>query len=167
MICMYYRSGLFYLEIQGIMQGLAKEFSMKLSKQLQIFLLYARGDKEAVRRLYQRIVREGANVWLDREKILPGQDWQYEIRRAIHGSDLVIVCLSRRFNKQGGYRHEELRIALKKVSAMPEGRIFIIPARLEQCDMPESLRRWQRVDLFEARGYEKLMDAIRRFIVLM
>jgi hypothetical protein len=139
---------------------------MKLSKQLQIFLLYARGDKEAVYHLHQRIVREGANVWLDREKILPGQDWQYEIRRAIHGSDLVIVCLSRQFNKQGGYRHEELRIALKKARSISEGSIFIIPARLEQCDMPESLCRWQRLDLFEARGYEKLMDAIKQSIVL-
>ena len=180
MICMYYRSGLFCLEMKGIISRfhfelvsrtacvawLAKELPMKLSKQLQIFLLYARSDKEAVRHLYQRIVKEGANVWLDQEKILPGQDWQYEIRRAIHGSDLVIVCLSRQFNKQGGYRHEELKIALKKAKSLAEGGIFIIPARLEKCDTPESLRRWQRVDLFEARGYEKLMDVLKRFIVL-
>ncbi len=135
---------------------------MKLSKQLRVFLLYARGDQEAVRRLYQHLVREGADVWLDREKILPGQDWQYEIRRAIQASDLVVVCLSRRFNKQGGYRHEELKIALAKAHSLPEGRSFIIPARLEECDLPESLRRWQRVDLFEAYGYGKLLNALQR-----
>ena len=135
---------------------------MKLSKQLQVFLLYARGDQEAVRRLYRRMIKEGANVWLDREKILPGQDWQYEIRRAIQGSDLVVVCLSRQFNKQGGYRHEELKIALAKVHSLPEGGTFIIPARLERCDLPESLRHWQRVDLFETRGYEELLSALRR-----
>jgi hypothetical protein len=134
---------------------------MKLSKQLQIFLLYARGDKEAVQHLYRRMVREGANVWMDRESILPGQDWQYEIRRAIHGSDLVIVCLSRQFNKQGGYRHEELKIALKKAGSLPEGGIFLIPVRLESCDMPEALHRWQRVDLFEAHGYQKLLESLK------
>ena len=134
---------------------------MKLSKQLQIFLLYARGDQEAVRRLFQRMIKEGAEVWLDREKILPGQDWQYEIRRAIQGSDLVIVCLSRQFNKQGGYRHEELKIALAKARSLPEGRSFIIPVRLERCDLPASLRRWQRVDLFETYGYRKLVSALR------
>ncbi len=139
---------------------------MQLSKQLQIFLLYARGDQEVVYRLYQRLAEEGVNAWLDHEKILPGQDWQYEIRRAIYGSDLVVVCLSRQFNKQGGYRHEELRIALKKANLLSDGGIFIIPARLEKCDMPEALRRWQRVDLFEARGYKKLMDAIRRSVLL-
>lgn len=135
---------------------------MKLSKQLQVFLLYARGDQEAVRHLYQHLIKEGTDVWLDREKILPGQDWQYEIRRAIQGSDLVVVCLSRQFNKQGGYRHEELKIALAKARSLPEGGTFIIPARLEKCDLPESLRRWQRVDLFEARGYKKLLSTLRR-----
>lgn len=138
---------------------------MKLSKQLQIFLLYARGDQEAVRQLHRRISREGADVWLDREKILPGQDWQYEIRKAIQNSDIVVVCLSRRFSKQGGYRHEELKIALAKARSLPEGKCFIIPALLERCDLPDALRRWQRVDLFEARGYKKLVSALTRQVV--
>lgn len=131
------------------------------SKQLQVFLLYARGDKDAVRRLYNRISQDGAKGWLDVEKILPGQDWEYEVRKAIHASDMVLVCLSRRFNKQGGYRHEELRIALEKANSLPDGEIFIIPARLEKCDMPEPLRRWQRVDLFEAGGYKKLLRTLK------
>lgn len=137
---------------------------MKLSKQLQAFLLYARGDQKTVRRLYQRIVREGANVWLDREKILPGQDWQYEIHKAIYASDIVIVCLSRQFNKQGGYRHEELKIALKKADSLPEGGIFIIPVRLEECDLPGALCRWQRVDLFEVSGYKKLINVLKQIV---
>jgi len=133
---------------------------MPLSKQLQIFLLYARGDKQAVHRLYNRIVKDGARAWLDEKKILAGQDWQYEIRKAIYSSDIVIVCLSRQFNRQGGYRHEELRIALEKANALPEGETFIIPIRLEKCDVPDPLHRWQRVDLFEAGGYGKLMSAL-------
>ena len=139
---------------------------MKLLKQLQIFLLYARSDEEVVRRLYHRLVKNGANAWLDREKILPGQGWEDEIRKAIHNSNIVLVCLSKKFNKQGGYRHEELRIALEKANSIPEGEVFIIPARLEKCDMPEPLRRWQRVDLFEADGYRKLMSALRKHIAL-
>src|SRR5687768_3996449 len=122
---------------------------MKLSRQLRVFLLYARGDQEAVHHLYRRIVRDGANAWLDVECILPGQDWQHEIRQAIHTSDLVIVCLSKGFHKQGGYRHEEVKIAVKRANALPDGMTFIIPARLEMCELPEPLRRWQCVDLFE------------------
>ena len=137
---------------------------MKLSKQLQIFLLHARQDEEAVRRLYWRLRREGADVWLDQEKLLPGQDWVYEICNAIHNSDVVIVCLSRHFVKQGGYRHEELKIALETADSLEMGDIFIIPARLEPCDLPDSLRRWQCVDLFESEGYKKMLHALREVV---
>jgi hypothetical protein len=135
---------------------------MKLTKQLRIFLLYARGDEEVVRRLYRRLVKEGADVWLDKEKLLPGQDWAYEIRNAIHNSDLVIACLSRQFNKQGGFRHEELKIAVERADSFREGQTFIIPARLELCDLPDSLRRWQCVDLFETDGYKSLLSALTK-----
>ena len=139
---------------------------MRLSKQLQVFLLHARSDEATVRRLYRRLVREGANVWLDQEKLLPGQDWVYAIHKAIRGSDMVIVCLSRNFNKQGGYRHEELKIALEKANATDAEEIFIIPARLEPCDMPDPLSRWQRVDLFEADGYKRLVSSLKDAIAL-
>lgn len=138
-----------------------------LSRQLRIFLLHARRDAGAVRRLYRRLVREGANVWLDQEKLLPGQDWVYVIHKALHGSDMVIVCLSRQFNKEGGYRHEELRIALEKANAIDAEQIFIVPARLEPCNMPESLRRWQRVDLFETGGYKRLFLTLERATALV
>jgi hypothetical protein len=139
---------------------------MTLSKQLQLFLLYARGDKDAVHRLYNRIVRDGARAWLDVENILPGQDWEYEIHKAIHSSDIVMVCLSKQFIKQGGYRHEELRMALEKANSIPDGEIFIIPGRLEVCELPEPLRRWQSVDLFEADGYKKLLSALKGHIAV-
>jgi hypothetical protein len=134
---------------------------MTLSKRLQVFLLYARHDREIVRRLNQRLIRDGANTWLDVESLIPGQDWESEIRKAIFRSDIVIVCLSRQFTKQGGYRHEELKIALEKANSLPEDEIFIIPARLEKCDTPESLLRWQRVDLFEADGNKKLLSTLK------
>ena len=139
---------------------------MRLSRKLRIFLLYARRDEEAVRRLYRRLIKEGADVWWDQEKLLPGRDWAFEIHKAIHRSDVVIACLSKRFNQQGGYRHEELRIALEKAATLLKGETFIIPARLEMCDLPELLRRWQRVDLFEADGYKKLIGVLKGWTVI-
>lgn len=138
---------------------------MILSKQLRIFLLHARRDEEAVRRLYRRLTSDGADVWLDRERLLPGQDWAYEIHKAIHGSDIVIACLSRQFHRQGGFRHEELRIALEQAKMKGGGEIFLIPARLDPCDLPDSLSRWQRVDLFESDGYTRLLTALQQAAV--
>ena len=138
-----------------------KDTPMTLSRQLRVFLLHARQDEKLVRRLYKRLLREGADVWLDQEKLQPGQDWVHEIHRAIHSSDVVLACLSRQFNRQGGFRHKELQIALEKANTLPEGLPFLIPVRLESCDLPESLRRWQCVDLFERDGYKKLTRVLK------
>jgi TIR domain-containing protein len=134
----------------------------QLTQQKQFFLTYAHSDKKAVRKIYHRLIRNQINIWLDEKKLFPGQNWKYEIRQAILSSNIVIVCLSRQFNKQGGFRHEELQIALEKAGSLSDGEIFIIPARLEKCDLPESLRQWQCVDLFEADGFRKLLSALKK-----
>ena len=140
---------------------------MNLTRPLRIFLLYARSDEKVVRHLYNRLSKAGASVWMDRKKLLPGQDWQSEIYQAIYSSDIIIVCLSKQFNKQGGYRHEELRIALEKANVLPDDLLFMIPVFLEKCEMPEPLRRWQRVDLFESDGYKKLLNVLKEHVALI
>jgi len=131
-------------------------------RQLHIFLIYAHGDKNTVRRLYRRITRNGLHVWQDEQELLPGQNWKHQIRQAILGSDVIIVCLSNRFNEEGGFRHEELKLAIKKAQSLPEDKIFIIPAKLESCDLPLTLRPWQCVDLFKRNGFRKLLEALQR-----
>jgi hypothetical protein len=127
---------------------------------LKVFLCHAHADRDAVRALYNRLVKDGVDAWFDKEKLLPGQDWELEIRKAVRESDVVVVCLSKQFN-QAGFRQKEVRLALDTAMEKPEGEIFIIPARLEECDNLESLRKWHWVDLFEDDGYEMLMRALR------
>jgi tetratricopeptide (TPR) repeat protein len=126
---------------------------------LKVFLCHAHADRDAVRALYTRLTKDGVDAWLDKEKLLPGQDWELEIRKAVREVDLVIVCLSKQFN-QAGFRQKEVRLAIETAMEKPEGEIFIVPARLEECDTLESLRRWHWVDLFEASGYEKLTQTL-------
>ena len=133
----------------------------KSTQQLHVFLVHAHSDKEAVHKLYTRLIKDGIHAWLDAENLQPGQDWQSEIRKAILKSDAVIVCLSQGFDKQHGYRHEELKIALDKAKLLIGDEIFIIPVRLEECDMPESLRHLHRVDLFKPGGFKKLLNSLR------
>jgi hypothetical protein len=127
---------------------------------LKVFLCHAHSDAAEVRALYTRLKNDGVDAWLDKENIIAGQDWEYEIRKAVRESDIVIVCLSKQFN-QKGFRQNEVRIALEEANLQPEGEIFIIPARLEECDYLDSLRRFHGVDLYEERGYDYLMRALR------
>ncbi len=124
----------------------------------KVFLCHAHADRDPVRGLYARLTKYGVDAWLDKAKLLPGQDWELEIRKAVREADVVVVCLSKQFN-QAGFRQKEVRLALDTAMEKPEGEIFIIPARLEECDNLESLRKWHEVDLFEDDGYEILMRA--------
>jgi hypothetical protein len=131
-------------------------------RSLNVFLCYAHHDRETVRNLYRRLVENNVQTWLDSESLQPGQNWQREIRKAILNSDVVLVCLSQKFNEQHGYRHEELKLALEKANLLEAGEIFIIPVRLEKCDMPDSLSHLHRVDVFEPTGFKKLLRALKR-----
>lgn len=114
-----------------------------------------------MRTLYRRLRDDGVEPWLDEEEILPGQDWEYEIARAVRAVDVVIVCLSRESVTKSGYIQKEIRFALDIADEQPEGTIFIIPLKLEECDVPGRLRRWHWVNYFEPQGYERLLRTLR------
>src|SRR5438105_1599832 len=129
-------------------------------RKLGVFLCHASGDKEAVRELYRRLLADGFDPWLDEEKLLPGQDWEREIYHAVHDCDVVVVCLSSNSITKTGYVQKELRIALDFADHQPEGLIFVIPAKLEQCVVPDRLLKWQWVNLHEPFGYTRLVQAL-------
>jgi len=125
------------------------------------FLCHSSGDKAAVRDLYLRLKADGFLPWLDEENLIAGQDWEREIRKAVRQSDTVIVCLSRNSINKTGFIQKELKYALDVADEQPEGSIFIIPLRLEQCDVPERLAKWHWINYFEDNAHERLVQALR------
>lgn len=131
------------------------------NKAIQVFLCHASDDKAYVRKLYQRLKSDGFSPWLDEEDLIAGQDWQLEIQRAVRNTDVVLVCLSRRSTTKSGYVQKEIRIALDVADEQPEGTIYLIPAKLEECEIPDRLRRWQWVNLHDQDGYERLLISLK------
>ena len=80
---------------------------------------------------------------------------------AVKQSDIVLVCLSKSSITKEGFVQKEIKIALDIADEKPEDTIYIIPARLEECKLPERLSDWQCVDLFRENGFERLVKAIR------
>ncbi len=128
---------------------------------VRAFLCHCHADKAAVRELWRRLRDEGIDPWLDAEALLPGQDWNLEIHRAVRTSDVVIVCLSRKATTKAGYVQKEIKFALDLADEQPQGTSFLIPVRLEECDVPERLQALHRVDLFDQDGYPKLLRALQ------
>jgi hypothetical protein len=50
---------------------------------LRVFLCHAHADRDPVRTLYTRLTQDGVDAWLDKAKLLSGQDWELEIRKAV------------------------------------------------------------------------------------
>ena len=120
-----------------------------VDRKLRVFLCHSSTDKPIVRELYQRLLAEGwIDPWLDEEKLLPGQDWDIEIEKAVEAADAVIVCLSNNSVSKEGYVQKELRFVLDVSDEKPEETIFIVPIRLDECPLPRRLKKWQYVDYF-------------------
>jgi len=132
------------------------------SHPLRVFLCHSSGDKPSVRDLFKRLQKDGFDPWLDEEKLLPGQKWRIEIPKAVKASDVVIVCLSNKSINKEGYIQKEIKYVLDAADEKPEGTIFLIPLKLEECDVPERLCDWHWVNIFEENGYEKLIRSLKQ-----
>lgn len=133
-----------------------------LRQNLKVFLCHSSADMEAARKLYNRLQGEGGfEPWLDQESLVPGQNWREEIPRAVNSCDVFLVCLSSTSVTKEGYLQREIRYALDVAEEKPEEAIFIIPVKLEECEIPTRLREWQWANLYQENGYEKLIRALR------
>lgn len=130
---------------------------MQLGRKPHVFVSYIREDREAVERLCAEFKRNGVEVWLDREKIRPGERWQIAIRRAIEEGAFFIACFSPAYgNRSKSYMNVELTIAVEQLRSRPADRAWFIPILLEGGAVPdrpigggETLRDIQWVDLSE------------------
>jgi hypothetical protein len=111
--------------------------------------------------------QDGFEPWLDVENLLPGQDWESEIRRAIRAADIIVVGLSKKSMSTAGFVHREINYALNIADEQPEGALFIIPLRFEECQVPQRLQRWHWADWFEESAYERLVLSLRARAVFL
>ena len=125
-----------------------------------IFLCHADEDKKHVRELYQKLKEANYLPWLDEIHILPGQDWDYEIKQALKKSTFILICLSDTSVVKRGYLNKEIKWALERQDEMLTGDIFIIPVKLTPCELPYALENIQSVDLFKPNGFARLQQAI-------
>lgn len=141
--------------------------SESTNSKLSPFLCYAKENSAGVREFRERLRAESwVDPWFDEEDILPGQMWEGSVTDAVHNSHAVIIFLSSIAIRTEGFFHKELKLALDAAAEKPDGTIFIIPIRLDECEVPERLRPYQYVDYFgdaqhKDRVYSSLIKALK------
>ena len=131
---------------------------------MQVFISYAKEDIEAAKYLYSRLKSlKSVKPWIDIVDILPGENWNEAILRAIDQSRYVIILLSNSAVNKQGYIQKELRFILDKLLTYPPGEIHTIPARIEECKPKhKELNELQWIDLYKGwqTGFLKILTAL-------
>ncbi len=99
---------------------------------------------------------------MDTEDLLPGQDFDLEIYKALRDSDAILICLSQTSVTKSGYLNKEIRRALDAADEKPEGAIYIIPVKFDDC-IPsfERLKKYQWLEYFAPNSHEKLLKSLQ------
>lgn len=140
------------------------------------FLSYVREDTAEVDALQQTLEAAGIRVWRDTQDLWPGEDWRAKIRQAITDDALVfLACFSSRgVSKPKSYQNEELVLAVDEIRRRRPDEPWLIPVRLDECDIPDrdlgggrTLSSLQRVDLHgdqTGRGIARLVATVLRLL---
>ena len=153
------------IEGLGTFRRTPSGYNFTAQVELQVFVAYVVEDLEPARRMCDSLRAGGCSPWLDKDKLLPGQNWPRAIERAIETSDAFVACFSPRSILKRGQFQTEIRYALDCARQLPLDDAFLIPVRLERCSIPSRIsNNVQYVDLFPDwdRGIKRVLRTIRR-----
>jgi hypothetical protein len=155
------------VEIEGLgaFRRAQDGYALEAQNQPQVFVAYAAEDLDLARRLCESLAAAGCSPWLDKDKLLPGQDWPRAIQQAIEISDAFVACFSARSISKRGQFQNELKYALEFARRLPLEAIFLIPVRFDRCAVPPTISdKVHYVDMFPEWecGVRRVLRAIRR-----
>ena len=138
---------------------------MESERIIKVFISYAKEDWEIAQKLYDDLSAKGLVLWMDRENLLPGQNWKVIIPQALTESDYILILLSAHAVSKRGYVQKEIKFALDLLDECPADDILIIPVRLDNCEpFDERLQNLHWVDLCTSyeTGLKQILRVLRR-----
>ena len=154
------------VEIDGLgtfSPGGKRGFRFVAQTKARVFIAYVEEDLSFAKKLYRIFEENGFRPWLDKKRLMPGQNWPRALETAIQTSDFFVACFSHQATSKRGSFHSELRYALFCAAKVPLDEIFLIPLRLDNCIVPRRIsRQIQYLDLFPDWD-----AAVRQLIVIM
>lgn len=129
----------------------------------RVFLCHSHQDREAVIRLGESLQTQGIAIWLDRDNLRGGDDWDRLIPDVIKKQvDYVVVAQSKGLAERvESYCYKEIKTALERQASFAEGIRFVIPLQLDADVLLPELTRLQSVDLTAPQGLQELAQAIQ------
>lgn len=133
-----------------------------------VFISYATPDRDAVDRHVDALERAGIDVWMDHRRLMAGQNWDEEIRRALAKAAIVVVFMSENSVDRRGYAQREVRIALKQAEEKLSRDIYLIPVLLsELSEYPEAVKHLHMVKAWESGADDQILASVSHQITTL
>jgi hypothetical protein len=126
----------------------------------KIFISYAKEDFTYAEKLYNYLEENGLKPWIDKKGILPGQDWNFVINKALREANYIILLLSDTSVQKRGYVQREFKTALDYVEEKLEDDIYLIPLKINNCVVPEKLSRFQWIEYEPLTSFELILRSL-------
>lgn len=126
----------------------------------KVFISYASEDIDYANRLYAFLIQKNYKPWLDKNDLIPGQQWEIIIQSELRKSDFIILLLSNKSVLKRGYVQQEFNTAVKYCQEKLDEDIYIIPVKIDNCDIPEKLSKFQWVDYSDNDSFQKILSAL-------
>ncbi len=128
---------------------------------LKIFISYAKEDRAFALDYFSKFSAEGASPWMDDQKLLPGQRWEFEIDRALKDANVVVLLLSPRSVNKRGFVQREAQDAIEQLRYKKEGDIYILPLVLESCEVPSFISgKLQYIEMTSPEAWGRVQQAL-------
>ena len=127
-------------------------YKPSIDKPIRIFISYAKEDISKAYAIYDILKQKRYSPWIDSEHILPGQNWELAIEKAIEDSQFFLALLSFNSVSKEGFYQRELKKGLELLDRKPEGTIYLLPVRLEDCKLPDRFKKIHWCNVFESNG---------------
>jgi hypothetical protein len=109
--------------------------------------------------LYKRL---SAYSWI-RPWIEFGLDWRKNIDSAVNGAQVVILLISNQSISKKGYSQEIFERTIELIKEIRKNLFYVIPLRLDDCVLPQSLEFLEWRDYFGTNAHEELINSMSKF----
>lgn len=127
----------------------------------KVFISYAKEDLIFAEKLYDFLENYAFKPWLDKRKLLPGQLWKLEIQKALKDANYVILLLSEISVQKRGYVQREFKYALEYFEEKLEDDIYLIPIKINKCEVPESLSKFQWIEFKDTETFDQILQSLK------
>ena len=125
-----------------------------------IFISYATPDRERVDKFADGLEKLGFNIWMDYRGVKAGQNWDFEIKRALNKATFFLMFISENSVNRRSYLQRELKMALDIFTEKLIDDIYLIPILLDKVTIPDEIKQFQYVDTNDPNCLKRIAESL-------